>query len=275
MSSGVIDTGTDHLLANLTGGILTLTFNRPEARNALSSELLQGLGSQLADGEINPEVRCVVITGTGAAFCAGGDVKAMSETNSNGAKSTLDTLIQRQRLNQRATSGRLYKMPKPTLAVLPGPAAGAGLSIALACDLRIMSSTAFMTTAFAKVGFAGDYGGSLFMSQLVGTAKARELYFLSDRISAKEAEDLGLTNWVVEPEALQESAAGIAQKLANGPTVAYSYMKENLARALTSADVHDCLDLEASHHIHCGGTDDHKNAVEAFIEKRAPVFEGR
>lgn len=275
MSTGVIDTGTDHLLADLAGGILTLTFNRPEARNALSSELLQALGSQLADGEINPEVRCVVITGTGAAFCAGGDVKAMSETNSNGAKSTLDTLIQRQRLNQRATSGRLYKMPKPTLAVLPGPAAGAGLSIALACDLRIMSSTAFMTTAFAKVGFAGDYGGSLFMSQLVGTAKARELYFLSDRISAKEAEDLGLTNWVVEPEALQESAADIAQKLANGPTVAYSYMKENLARALTSADVHDCLDLEASHHIHCGGTDDHKNAVEAFIEKRAPVFEGR
>jgi 2-(1,2-epoxy-1,2-dihydrophenyl)acetyl-CoA isomerase len=275
MSTGVIDTGTDHLLADLTGGILTLTFNRPEARNALSSELLQALGSQLADGEINPEVRCVVITGTGAAFCAGGDVKAMSETNSNGAESTLDTLIQRQRLNQRATSGRLYKMPKPTLAVLPGPAAGAGLSIALACDLRIMSSTAFMTTAFAKVGFAGDYGGSLFMSQLVGTAKARELYFLSDRISAKEAEDLGLTNWVVAPEALQESAADIAQKLANGPTVAYSYMKENLARALTSADVHDCLDLEASHHIHCGGTDDHKNAVEAFIEKRAPVFEGR
>ena len=275
MSTGVIDTGTDHLLADLTGGILTLTFNRPEARNTLSSELLQALGSQLADGEINPEVRCVVITGTGAAFCAGGDVKAMSETNSNGAKSTLDTLIQRQRLNQRATSGRLYKMPKPTLAVLPGPAAGAGLSIALACDLRIMSSTAFMTTAFAKVGFAGDYGGSLFMSQLVGTAKARELYFLSDRISAKEAEDLGLTNWVVAPEALQESAADIAQKLANGPTVAYSYMKENLARALTSADVHDCLDLEASHHIHCGGTDDHKNAVEAFIEKRAPVFEGR
>ena len=275
MSTGVIDTGTDHLLADLTGGILTLTFNRPEARNALSSELLQALGSQLADGEINPEVRCVVITGTGAAFCAGGDVKAMSEKNSNGAKSTLDTLIQRQRLNQRATSGRLYKMPKPTLAVLPGPAAGAGLSIALACDLRIMSSTAFMTTAFAKVGFAGDYGGSLFMSQLVGTAKARELYFLSDRISAKEAEDLGLTNWGVEPDALQESAAGIAQKLANGPTVAYSDMKGNLARALTSAEVNDCLDLEASHHIHCGGTDDHKNAVEAFIEKRAPVFEGR
>jgi len=149
------------------------------------------------------------------------------------------------------------------------------LSIALACDLRIMSSTAFMTTAFAKVGFSGDYGGTLFMSQLVGTAKARELYFLSERIGAEEAERLGLTNWVVAPEDLEQRATEIAQKLASGPTVAFSYIKENLARALTSADVHDCLDLEASHHIHCGGTADHKNAVEAFIAKRAPVFEGR
>ena len=132
-----------------------------------------------------------------------------------------------------------------------------------------------MTTAFAKVGFSGDYGGTLFMSQLVGTAKARELYFLSERIGAEEAERLGLTNWVVAPEDLEQRAIEIAQKLASGPTVAFSYMKENLARALTSADVHDCLDLEASHHIHCGGTADHKNAVEAFIAKRAPVFEGK
>ena len=180
MTQGMIDTGTDHLLANLTGGVLTLTFNRPEARNALSGDLLQALGAQLSDAEINPDVRCVVVTGSGNAFCAGGDVKAMSDVNTKGAASPLETLIHRQRLNQRSTSGRLNKMPKPTLAVIPGPAAGAGLSIALACDLRIMSSTAFMTTAFAKVGFSGDYGGTLFMSQLVGTAKARELYFLSE-----------------------------------------------------------------------------------------------
>ena len=275
MTQGMIDTGTDHLLANLNAGVLTLTFNRPEARNALSGDLLQAFGPQLSDAEMNPDVRCVVVTGTGNAFCAGGDVKAMSDVNTQGAASPLETLIQRQRLNQRSTSGRLNKMPKPTLAVIPGPAAGAGLSIALACDLRIMSSTAFMTTAFAKVGFSGDYGGTLFMSQLVGTAKARELYFLSERIGAEEAERLGLTNWVVAPEDLEQRAMEIAQKLANGPTVAFSYMKENLARALTSADVEDCMDLEASHHIHCGGTADHKNAVEAFIAKRAPVFEGK
>lgn len=275
MTQGMIDTGTDHLLANLSEGVLTLTFNRPEARNALSGELLQAFGAQLADAEINPNVRCVVVTGSGNAFCAGGDVKAMSDVNTQGATSPLETLIQRQRLNQRSTSGRLNKMPKPTLAVIPGPAAGAGLSIALACDLRIMSSTAFMTTAFAKVGFSGDYGGTLFMSQLVGTAKARELYFLSERIGAEEAERLGLTNWVVVPEDLEQRSREIAQKLANGPTVAFSYMKENLARALTSADVEDCMDLEASHHIHCGGTADHKNAVEAFIAKRAPEFEGK
>lgn len=275
MTQGMIDTGTDHLLANLSEGVLTLTFNRPEARNALSGELLQAFGAQLADAEINPDVRCVVVTGSDNAFCAGGDVKAMSDVNTQGATSPLETLIQRQRLNQRSTSGRLNKMPKPTLAVIPGPAAGAGLSIALACDLRIMSSTAFMTTAFAKVGFSGDYGGTLFMSQLVGTAKARELYFLSERIGAEEAERLGLTNWVVVPEDLEQRSREIAQKLANGPTVAFSYMKENLARALTSADVEDCMDLEASHHIHCGGTADHKNAVEAFIAKRAPEFEGK
>ena len=222
MTQGMIDTGTDHLLANLSEGVLTLTFNRPEARNALSGELLQAFGAQLADAEINPDVRCVVVTGRGNAFCAGGDVKAMSDVNTQGAASPLETLIQRQRLNQRSTSGRLNKMPKPTLAVLPGPAAGAGLSIALACDLRIMSSTAFMTTAFAKVGFSGDYGGTLFMSQLVGTAKARELYFLSERIGAEEAERLGLTNWVVAPEDLEQRAMEIAQKLATGPTVAFS-----------------------------------------------------
>ena len=144
MTQGMIDTGTDHLLANLTGGVLTLTFNRPEARNALSGDLLQALGAQLSDAEVNPDVRCVVVTGSGNAFCAGGDVKAMSDVNTKGAASPLETLIHRQRLNQRSTSGRLNKMPKPTLAVIPGPAAGAGLSIALACDLRIMSSTAFM-----------------------------------------------------------------------------------------------------------------------------------
>ena len=115
-------------------------------------------------------------------------------------ENTIDAAIHRQRVHQRATAGKLFKMPKPTIAALPGAAAGAGLSYALACDLRVMASNAIMTTAFAKVGFSGDYGGSYFMTQLVGSAKARELYFLSDRVTADEALNLGLTNWVCEPD---------------------------------------------------------------------------
>ena len=127
MTQQMIDTGTDHLLSHLNEGVLTLTFNRPEARNALSGDLLQALGNQLSDAEINPDVRCVVVTGSGNAFCAGGDVKAMSDVNTKGPASPLETLIHRQRLNQRSTSDRLNKMPKPTLAVIPGPRCRRGL----------------------------------------------------------------------------------------------------------------------------------------------------
>ena len=137
-----------------------------------------------------------------------------------------------------------------------------------------MASNAFLTTAFARVGFSGDYGGTYFLTQLVGSAKARELYYLSDRVSAQEALDLGLTNWVCEPEELAEKTAAIASQLANGPTIAYRYMKENLNRAL-SGDVDDCLDLEATHHVHCGRTEDHQTAVKAFLAKEQPVFTGR
>tara|TARA_B100000530_G_C15849417_1_gene444619 strand:- start:629 stop:1045 length:417 start_codon:yes stop_codon:yes gene_type:complete len=138
-----------------------------------------------------------------------------------------------------------------------------------------MSSNAIMTTAFGRVGFSGDYGGTFFMSQLVGTAKARELYFLSDRVSSEEALRLGLTNWVCEPEELASKTSEIANRLATGPTVAYRYMKENFARAISSGDVDDCLDLEATHHVHCGQTEDHRNATKAFVEKKEPVFNGR
>jgi 2-(1,2-epoxy-1,2-dihydrophenyl)acetyl-CoA isomerase len=140
--------------------------------------------------------------------------------------------------------------------------------------MRVMASTAIMTTAFARVGFSGDYGGTYFLTQLVGSAKARELYFLSDRVSAEEALRLGLANWVVEPEQLQAKTLEVARRLANGPTVAYRYMKENLNRAM-SGEVEDCLDLEATHHVHCGQTEDHREATKAFVDKREPVFKGR
>ena len=269
------DTGTTDLIADLDGGVLTLTLNRPEARNAMSGAMNAALSEQLAWAELDPAVKVVVLTGAGNGFCAGGDVKGMDNRNAGGGEPTpIDEAIHRQRVNQRATAGKLFKMPKPTIAALPGAAAGAGLSLALACDLRIMARTAIMTTAFAKVGFSGDYGGTYFLTQLVGSAKARELYFLSDRVNADEALRLGLANWVVEPDDLAARTREIAARLAAGPTVAYRYMKENLNRAM-AGDVDDCLDLEATHHVHCGQTADHKEAARAFVEKRAPVFQGR
>jgi 2-(1,2-epoxy-1,2-dihydrophenyl)acetyl-CoA isomerase len=273
---GAINTGTNDLLASQDGGVLTLTLNRPEARNAMSGEMTAALAEQLARAEFEPSVRCIVLTGAGGAFCAGGDVKGMNSRASgeSAAPPSVDAAIHAQRNNQRATAGKLFKMPKPTLAALPGAAAGAGLSLALACDLRIMSAKAIMTTAFARVGYSGDYGGTYFLTQLVGSAKARELYFLSDRVSADEALRLGLANWVVAAEELEAKTQEIAQRLANGPSVAYRYMKENLNRAM-AGEVDDCMDLEATHHVHCGATEDHKSAVKAFVEKREPAFVGR
>ena len=130
------------------------------------------------------------------------------------------------------------------------------------------------TTAFARVGFSGDYGGTYFLTQVVGSAKARELYFLSERFDAKEAERLGLVHWVVPPDALADRTRALARRLASGPSVAYRYMKENLNRAV-GGDVMECLDLEVTHHVHTGYTRDHTVAVRAFVEKREPEFEGR
>ena len=271
-----VDTGTTDLLASLDDGILTLTMNRPDARNAMSGAMTGAMAAQLASAEFDPAVKCIVLTGAGKGFCAGGDVKGMASggDGGSGAPTSIDAAIHRQRVNQRSTAGKLFKMPKPTLAALPGAAAGAGLSLALACDMRIMASNAILTTAFARVGFSGDYGGTYFMTQLIGSAKARELYYLSDRVSAEEALRLGLTNWVCEPDQLAAKTREIALRLATGPTIAFRYIKENLNRAM-SGDVDDCLDLEATHHVHCGQTQDHREATKAFVEKREPVFNGR
>lgn len=275
MSSTTLDTGTPELLSTLDEGVLTLTFNRPEARNALSRAVNEALQVQLAKAESNPAVRCIVLTGNGRAFCAGGDVKSMLTRSYNEPGShTLDEYIHRQRLEQRAISGRLFTMPKPTLAAIPGAAAGAGFSIALACDLRIMADSAFLTTAFAKVGFSGDYGGSYFLTRLVGAAKAREMYLLPERIDAAQAMALGLTNWVCPADELTQRAQALARRLASGPTVAYRYMKENLNRAI-HGELMECMDLEATHHVHCAQTEDHKEATRAFVDKREPVFKGR
>jgi 2-(1,2-epoxy-1,2-dihydrophenyl)acetyl-CoA isomerase len=279
MTGRTLDTGTKDLLVHVEDGVAVLTMNRPERRNALSGAMLAAMATALAAFETDPEVAAIVLTGAGGAFCAGGDVKGMAEGTGGGSTAQqgadLDSRIHAQRVSQRATAGRLYKMPKPTIAALPGAAAGAGLSLALACDLRIASDKAVMTTAFAKVGFSGDYGGTFFLSQLVGTAKARELYFLSDRIDMSEALRLGLVNIVVPAERLEVETMKLAHRLAKGPRVAYRYMKENINRAASGGDVDDCLDLEATHHVHTGFTEDHREAAKAFVEKREPVFKGR
>lgn len=281
--TGAIDTGTDELLGEVDSGVAVLTMNRPQRRNALSQTMLEALGDVLARLEVDEAVRCIVLTGAGGAFCAGGDVKAMAEggaaTSADGSPGSaparsLDAVIHRQRLSQRATAGRLWSMPKPTIAALPGPAAGAGLSLALACDLRYAAAGAVLTTAFARVAFSGDYGGTWFLTRLVGAGKARELYYFSERIGAEEAERLGIVNAVFPSDDFEREVMERARRLASGPALAFRYMKENLNRAV-SGELGECLDLEATHHIHTGLTQDHREAARAFVEKREPSFEGR
>lgn len=270
----VWDTGTSDLLAFVEKGVAVITMNRPAQRNAFSPAMLRAMGAALQRCEIDAEVGCVVLTGTGGAFCAGGDIKGMAELQARGENPDPETRTYRQRLDQRATAGKLHQMSKPTLAVLPGAAAGAGFALALACDLRLASDNAILTTAFARVGFSGDYGGTYFLSRLVGTAKARELYFFSDKLEAPEALQLGLVNWVVPAADIERRMWEIALRLAEGPRLAFRYMKENINRA-TNAAFEDCLDLEATHQNHTALTEDHKEAARAFVEKRRPKFKGR
>jgi 2-(1,2-epoxy-1,2-dihydrophenyl)acetyl-CoA isomerase len=270
-----LDTGTEDLRTEIDGGVALITMNRPDRRNAFSQAMLSAMAAVLAQVETDDAVGCVVLTGAGGAFCAGGDVKSMaaSPTGSGGGRS-LDAAIHRQRLNQRATSGRLWGMPKPTIAAIAGPAAGAGLSLALACDLRYAVPGAVLTTAFARVAFAGDYGGTWFLTRLVGSGKAKELYYFSERLSAEEAERLGIVNAIFPLADFEGEVMARARRLAEGPSIAYRYMKENLNRAVTG-ELGECMDLEVTHHVHTGLTDDHREAAQAFAGKREPRFQGR
>ncbi len=273
-----LDTGTEDLRAEIDDGVAVITMNRPDRRNAFSQAMLSALGSVLAQVETDQAVGSVVLTGAGGAFCAGGDVKGMAAPpaagSGDGSGSQLDAVIHRQRLNQRATSGRLWSMPKPTIAAIGGPAAGAGLSLALACDLRYAVPGAVLTTAFARVAFAGDYGGTWFLTRLVGSGKAKELYYFSERLTAEDALRLGIVNAIFPPADFEQQVMARARRLAEGPSIAYRYMKENLNRAVTG-DLGDCMDLEVTHHVHTGLTEDHREAARAFVEKREPRFHGR
>jgi 2-(1,2-epoxy-1,2-dihydrophenyl)acetyl-CoA isomerase len=262
----------DTLKLERHGPVGWLINNRPDRLNAMSRPMLDALLEALPRLAEDPAVGVIVLTGAGRGFCAGGDVKAMAEGNELGGQTMEDRA---QALRSRMETSRwLHEMPKPTIAMLRGPAAGAGLSLAMACDMRVASDTVKLGTAFARVGYSGDFGGSYFLTQLVGTAKARELYFTADLLDAQQALGLGLVNRVVADARLEEETMALASRLARGPRVAYRYMKRNMNAAET-ASLKDMLDLEAWNHTRTGMTEDHREAARAFVEKREPQFKGR
>ena len=264
----------DDLLESIDGGIATLTLNRPAARNALTPQMMAGLREALPRLAADTTVRVVVLTGAGNAFCAGGDVKRFAEASDSGPSAkTFDEKVHDLR-SRMEVSRVLHEMPKPTLGVIPGAAAGAGLSLALACDLRIAVDNAKLTTAFSRIGLSGDFGGSYFMTYLVGAAMARELYFTGKVLSGSEAHKIGLVNRVVTADALPGAAKDYARELSALPTIALGYMKRNLNVAVRGV-LSDVLDSEAIHMIRTFETDDHKAAAKAFVEKKNPEFRGR
>ena len=270
-----LETGTDDLLGHVDGHVAVLTLNRPERRNALSSGMYDGFDRVLPELAADSEVRVVMVTGAGGAFCAGGDVKQMNERN-KGAGTTSITLEQRVadlRRRQRAVSLALHRFPQPVVAAIPGPAAGAGFSIAMAADLRVAAEKAFIVTAFTGIGASGDFGGSWFLTHLVGASKAKELYFRSPRVNADEALALGLVNEVFADDDFETSAMDYCRELAARPPIALRYVKENINRAAT-ADLADALDAEAPAMARTMSTEDHREAAAAFVEKRNPTFRG-
>ncbi len=258
------------LLERTENGIATLTLNRPERLNALSPDMTAGLKEALERLATDHAVGAIVIAGAGRGWCAGGDVKTME---SRGADQTFEDRAEGLRRAHQLPL-LMRTIPKIIIAMINGPVAGAGLGLALACDLRIAGKAARFGTAFARIGYSGDYGGSWSLTRLVGTAKARELYFLADIIDADKAGELGIVNRVVADDELAAETMALARRIADGPRVALGYMKRNLLAAETEP-FSTVLELEAAHQARCAFTEDHKEAVAAFVEKRRPVFKGR
>jgi enoyl-CoA hydratase/carnithine racemase len=274
MASTTIDTGTSELLCEVRDRVAIITLNRPEARNALSDRLTPALRTMIKTCGEDAEIGALLITGAGTAFCAGGDVKGMG---ANRDKSKLamsfDEKVADLQERQRLLTGALVSVRKPTIAALPGAAAGAGLAIAMACDIRIAAESAFVTTGYLRVGLSGDYGMAWLLTRLIGTSRARELMFTADKVDARRCEAIGLVNRVVPDANLQEEAFAMAKTMAAGPTLALRYMKDNLDEAL-AFDFATARDHEAVRLVRTTLTADHREAVQAFIEKRKAVFKG-
>ena len=264
------DEAESPLLVQRDGKVLVLTLNRPHRLNALDESLHVLLHESIILAARDNDIGAVVLTGAGGAFCSGGD---MGSKRPEGApplslEEKADSL-----LRHGETARLLHVMPKPTIAMVNGAAAGAGLALALACDIRIMSSEAKLTTSYVKVALSGDLGSTYFLTRLVGAAKARELFFLSDKIGADEALRLGLVNRIESAELLRATTLSLAQQLACGPSVALRYIKRNLIAAETGG-LQEVMESEAYGMARCGRTQDVKEAALAFREKRLPVFKG-
>jgi enoyl-CoA hydratase/carnithine racemase len=268
-----IDTGTTELLCSVRDGVALITLNRPEARNAMSDRLTPALRTQIKERGEDPEVGAILITGAGTAFCSGGDVKGMGDRSAKKDMS-FDERVADLRWRQAALTGALVAVRKPTIAALPGAAAGAGLAIALACDIRIAAKSAFVSTGYARVGLSGDYGIAWLLTRAIGSVRARELMFTAERVDAERCERIGLVNRVVDDGRLQDEAFAFAKSLAEGPRVALRNMKDNLDDAL-HIDYATALHREAERLVQSSRTADHKEAVRAFVEKRKPAFTGR
>ena len=272
-----IDTGTNELLCVLEDGVATVTLNKPEKRNALGDILTPALRSILLTLEADARCGAILLTGAGRAFCAGGDVSGMGSNRGRDGEApkappTVEEAVAALIEKQETLTLRMAELDKPIVAALPGPAAGAGLSIALAADLRVMADDTFVTTAFRNIGLSGDYGSSWFLTRLVGPAAAKELLMTGRRIPAEECLRLGIVNRIVPFEDLAAESRGLALELANGPRGALRYMKKNVNRAVLGS-LRGSLAAEAEGMVRSVRTADHKEAVRAFMEKRAPRFE--
>jgi enoyl-CoA hydratase/carnithine racemase len=274
MTEVTIETGTDELLCVIRDRVAIITLNRPEARNAMSDRLTPALRTMIRTCGENAEVGALLITGAGAAFCAGGDVKGMgAHRDPKKLAMSFDDKVADLQERQRLLTGALASVRKPTIAALPGPAVGAGLALALACDIRIAAASAFVSTGYLRVALSGDYGIAWLLTRLVGTARARELMFTAEKVEADRCERIGLVNRVVPDARLQQEAFALARTLAEGPTLALRYMKDNLDEAL-QFDFATARDHEAERLTRLTTTADHREAVQAFIDKRKPVFRG-
>src|ERR1700742_1762430 len=269
-----IDTGTNELLCEIRDRVAIITLNRPEVRNAMSDNLTPALRTMIKSCGENPAVGALLLTGAGTAFCAGGNVKGMgAHRDPKRLAMSHDDKVADLQERQRLLTGALVSVRKPTIAALPGPAVGAGLALAMACDIRIAAQSAFVSTGYLRVALSGDYGIAWLLTRLVGTARARELMFTAEKMDAARCEAIGLVNRVVPDDKLQEEAFAMAKSLAAGPALALRYMKDNLDEAL-AFDFATARDHEAARLVRLTTTADHKEAVQAFIDKRKPVFKG-